>query len=75
MENLNDFPPRATFPADGAWRMIHTSNGYRVDLECGGDCRIRIVESGGPVIWMGLAHHAQMLAGGLNSAACVKIGP
>lgn len=74
MENLNDFPARATVNDDGLWRTIFRGNGYRVDLECGNDCNVRIMDSDGNVVWQGHRWHAQALAGGLAQAATTKIG-
>ena len=73
-EDLDRLPPRVTVLEDGLWRTIHTSNGFRVQLECGRDCGVRIVDRDDAVVWLGSRWHAQALARGLNQAACVKIG-
>jgi hypothetical protein len=73
-EDLNRFPPRETMPEDGQWRIVGRDNGYRVALECGGDCGIRIVNSTDDIVWEGARHHAQRLAGLLNRAATIKVG-
>jgi hypothetical protein len=72
-EDLNQFPPRMTVPNDGKWRTIQIVDGYSVDLECGGDCRIRVMD-GDLFLWIGSQGQAQALAGALNTAATVKIG-